>query len=105
MPQVREITPEEYLSDPAPAPSPLQIPKTRIKNAVLQSPGEFGGFIIQCIIGLGLIGFGAINAGSAFTTATHMSGILATLFYTYQGGTILISAGSILIYDAIKKVR
>jgi hypothetical protein len=57
----------------------------------------------QFLMGLILVWFGAINTGSAFTQATHFSGLLSTIFYTYQAGTVMISVGSILVYDCLKR--
>ena len=61
-----------------------------------------GILVLQIVAGLGLIFFGLVNTGSFYTNAGKMGGILATVFYEYQVGTLMACIGSILLYDLIK---
>lgn len=62
-------------------------------------------FIIECLIGFVLIGFGIINAGSYYTSATRFSGVLADVFYLYQAGPIMIMIGIVVVYDSLKRTE
>ena len=82
----------------------LQLPK--LNKLTFSSPEDYKAFVrpaAEIVFGAGLIWFGAGFAGSAFLQATHFSGVLATIFYTYQAGTIMMIAGGICFYDGLKQ--
>jgi hypothetical protein len=62
--------------------------------------------IAQLAVGIILLFIGISASGSYFgTDANRFKGFLATLFYSYQLGTILIIAGTIFIYDVFRSIR
>ena len=81
----------------------MQIPKLSLSMNSIDDYKALVRPLGQLLMGVLLIWFGAINTGSAFTQATHFSGTLSTIFYTYQAGTIMIMIGGILIYDGVKR--
>lgn len=54
------------------------------------------------LAGLGLIWFGLTNTGSFYTNAGKMGGMLGTIFYEYQAGTLMACVGTVLVYDNLK---
>jgi len=78
----------------------------KLNELSLSSIESYKAFVrpaIEVIFGVLLVWFGAGFTGSAFIQASHFSGILATVFYTYQAGTIMMIAGGISAYDGIKQ--
>ena len=61
-----------------------------------------GILVLKLVAGLALIFFGLVNTGSFYTNAGKMGGMLATIFYEYQAGTLMACVGSILLYDLVK---
>ena len=61
--------------------------------------------IAQLAVGLILLFIGVSAAGSYFSPTGKFGGILATLFYSYQLGTLLIITGTIFIYDVVRSIR
>lgn len=61
--------------------------------------------LLKCFAGVILIWLGLTNTGSFYTNAGQFSGLLATIFYEYQAGTLMATIGSILIYDAVKSIK
>lgn len=55
------------------------------------------------IVGFVLVLFGLMSTGSYFDISHRESGIVAVLWYNYQVGTFIAIAGSIAIYDTIKR--
>lgn len=106
MSNVREISPEEFLSDTAPPVKQATVRKKIDMGNLLQEPGAFSRVAIQVLIGLFLLGFGIWNAGSYYNPASRMSVsiLLGQIFYTWQLGTVLEIIGSILIYDMIRRI-
>jgi hypothetical protein len=108
---IRELQPsyDEDLLEPVQKPGTIsfrvpQIPK--IPKLSLDSVEDYKALMRpagQFLMGVLLIWFGAINTGSAFLQSTHFSGLLSTIFYTYQVGTVMISVGAILVYDGLKR--
>lgn len=100
------MTTREFTQDEVSLPS-------RIQNAETKGlPGKYrlderGSVILalKCFAGVALIFFGLTNTGSFYTTAGQFGGILATIFYEWQFGTLLTAVGSLLIYDSIKTIK
>lgn len=55
------------------------------------------------IVGIFLIWFGIINAGSYFAEATRFGGALAEFFYINQIGTLCIILGVLFVYDGLRR--
>ena len=88
---------------------------SRLKS-VVSTPKIFSGdyrndakvvtiILLKCFAGFILIWLGLTNTGSFYTNAGQFSGLLATIFYEYQAGTLMTAIGSILIYDAVKSIK
>jgi len=76
-------------------------PKTKTK--VNWKP--IGKLVAQVAIGVILVGVGLFSTGSYYTPPSRFTAELATLFYTYQLGTLLAIIGCIVGYDAFRKAR
>lgn len=60
--------------------------------------------LVPAIVGAFLIFIGLTTSGSYFLLSTRMFDTMATIFYTYQVGTLMAMVGAILVYDTAKKL-
>ena len=54
-------------------------------------------------VGILVMIFGATTAGSFYSATSRFKGVLASMFYEWQVGTIILVVGMLLIYSAIRK--
>ena len=59
--------------------------------------------VIPIFIGCAMIWFGLTTSGSYYEPESRMSGFLSQVWYIWQMGTLMAMAGTILVYDAIKR--
>lgn len=59
----------------------------------------------KVVAGLIMIFFGLTSTGSFYAPASKFGGILASIFYEWQVGTLVAIIGCILIYDSLKTFK
>lgn len=59
----------------------------------------------KIVAGIIMIFFGLTSTGSFYTPASKFGGVLASIFYEWQVGTLVAIIGCILIYDSLKTFK
>ena len=60
---------------------------------------------VRCGIGLFILWFGIVNAGSYYLPATRLMNAPATFFYSWQVANLLIITGVLVIYHTLFQKR
>lgn len=98
---------EEFIPDPNEAiilPEYPAIPKPRVKLNPQEAFVQTAKVFAPAGVGLLLIWFGLTSTGSYYAPASRFGGELADIFYGWQAGTFLAMVGTVLVYDAIRRV-
>ena len=91
----------------------FKLPSFRKSQPVLDTPVQHEGRnltgyarpVLQVLGGIILIWFGLTSTGSYFQPFTRFTGTLATVFYEYQLGTVIVMTGVLLIYHTLARNR